>query len=109
MRMYQFEVNGSAAEPYQVKIAIEHGSLTASCTCPAGRFGSICKHRLAIMTGDSSAVVGDNASDVAALLADLEGTEVHQAVAALNDAEADLSKAKRAVEKAKKALASMLG
>jgi uncharacterized Zn finger protein len=102
--LYSFHVKGSAAEPYVIEIFKKGRNLSATCTCPAGRFRSICKHRLAIMTGDATAVVSGNAADVAAVVQAIDGTDVHAAMTALTQAEKHMAEAKSQVDKAKKAL-----
>ncbi|MDR2535012.1 MAG: SWIM zinc finger family protein, partial [Treponema sp.] len=45
-----FQVQGSAAEPYMIRVGLD--PLTLSCTCQAGHAGIPCKHRISILKGD---------------------------------------------------------
>ncbi|MDT8369574.1 MAG: SWIM zinc finger family protein, partial [Longimicrobiales bacterium] len=57
-----------------------HGSeLRASCTCRAGQFGTYCKHRIAILSGDSSAIVSENVGDVDTVVEWLAGSSLAEA------------------------------
>ena len=39
-----YHVTGSHGDPYEITLTDESGELRAHCTCPAGAFGSLCKH-----------------------------------------------------------------
>jgi uncharacterized Zn finger protein len=99
-------VKGSSADPYELIFIKDGASLTAICTCPAGSFGNLCKHRVAILDGDTSAVVGDDASKVPTVVGWLSGTDVESALAELRAVIAakapkeDLAAAKRVLAKA---------
>jgi uncharacterized Zn finger protein len=60
MPSLQFFVKGSSDEPYRLALSRSNAKLSFACSCPAGTKGSICKHRLAILAGDLSAVVDGN-------------------------------------------------
>lgn len=98
-------VKGSSADPYELTFIKDGDSLTALCSCPAGSFGNVCKHRVAVLDGDASAVLEEDASKVATVVDWLAGTDVEKALAEMRtaDASAEASKADRA--SAKKALA----
>ena len=98
-------VKGSSADPYELTFIKDGDSLTALCSCPAGSFGNVCKHRVAVLDGDASAVLEEDASKVATVVDWLAGTDVEKALAEMRatDANAEASKADRA--SAKKALA----
>ncbi len=44
-----YQVTGSHGTPYEVVLTDEDGVLRAHCTCPAGSFGTLCKHVLRII------------------------------------------------------------
>lgn len=87
MNAYTFQVAGSGAEPYTVTLAREGQNLTAKCTCMAGKKGMMCKHRLALLSGDSSGVVSSNAAEVAHVAGWLIGSDVEEAMALLKENE----------------------
>ncbi|MGI9270814.1 MAG: SWIM zinc finger family protein [Woeseiaceae bacterium] len=103
MQQLDFLVKGSSAEPYEITFIKDGDSLTAICTCPAGTYGNFCKHRIAILDGDSKAVSSDNADKVATVVEWLPGTDVAEALAQLRAAESE--GLKDAVAKSKKKLA----
>ena len=47
-----FYAQGSAIEPYTITVTLSDSKLSMTCTCPAGGFKAICKHRLALIAGD---------------------------------------------------------
>lgn len=44
-----YHVTGSHGDPYEVTLTDEDGTLHAHCTCPAGSFGTLCKHVLQVI------------------------------------------------------------
>ena len=45
-------IKGSTGNIYQVLFSIDDGKLKASCNCPAGKKGILCKHVIGIMLND---------------------------------------------------------
>jgi uncharacterized Zn finger protein len=43
-------------EPYRVTFCLAGGILTVTCTCPAGEFGQLCKHKVSLALNDSKAL-----------------------------------------------------
>ena len=64
MEEITFLVQGSAIDPYRVTFTKNKNNLNAFCTCPAGENGQYCKHRLAILGGDVSAITSKNELEV---------------------------------------------
>lgn len=50
-----YHVTGSHGDPYEITLTDEGGELHAHCTCPAGTFGSLCKHILKVISDDPEA------------------------------------------------------
>ena len=103
MEQLDFLVKGSSPEPYELTFIKDGDSLTAICTCPAGTYGNFCKHRIAILDGDSRAVTSNNADKVEQVVEWLPGTDVAEALAQLRAAEKE--GVKTAIMNAKKKLA----
>lgn len=82
-----FKVKGSSSDPYEVTFIKDGASLTAICTCPAGTFGNLCKHRVAIIDGKSESIVSENADQVPKIAEWLRGTDVEVALTELRAAE----------------------
>jgi len=100
-----FLVKGSSADPYEVTFIKDGTSLTAICTCPAGTYGNYCKHRIAILDGNSDAISSDNASQAATVVGWLAGTDVATALSELRDAELLTDSDKQVLNAAKRKLA----
>ena len=45
---------------YDVVFKNINGFITIKCNCPAGEHTKLCKHKLALIRGDSSILMGDN-------------------------------------------------
>ena len=82
-----FKVKGSATEPYELTFIKDGGSLTALCTCPAGEFGNVCKHRTNILDGKTAAITSGNEGEVATVREWLVGSDVEAALNELRAAE----------------------
>ena len=98
-------VKGSSPDPYENTFIKDGDSLTAICTCPAGTYGNLCKHRVAIIDGDASAVVEEDADKVQQVVSWLAGTDVEAALLSLRRTEAESGKDKDLVMAAKRKLA----
>lgn len=60
---YDLLVKSSDGETtYVVQFIIEAEKLSIFCACPAGEFGKICKHKLALLNGDRTMLVVDGSS-----------------------------------------------
>lgn len=99
-----FLVKGSTTKPYEITFIKDGSSLTALCTCPAGQFGNSCKHRVAILDGDATAISSDNAAKAATIVEWLAGSDVEAALVAMREAEKDPDKGKQDVADLKKKL-----
>ena len=80
-----FLVQGSATEPYEVSFWRNGNNLTTSCTCEAGKKGTYCKHRFALMEADVTNLVSSNIEDVRRLQDMIMGTDVAEAYEAVRN------------------------
>jgi uncharacterized Zn finger protein len=102
----KFQVRGSAPQPYTVTFVKDDGSPFADCTCPH-RDRAYCKHRIAILSGDSAAIVSGNANDVAKVLTWFSGTDIARALLAVQHAERALAAASANLVAAKELLSRL--
>ncbi len=103
MEQTTFKVKGSTPAPYELTFIKDGDSLTALCTCPAGEFGNVCKHRVSILDGKTAGIVSDNSDEVPRIVAWLSGTDVEAALVELREAErnkGDIKAAKRKLARA---------
>lgn len=105
MEQLVIHVKGSSPDPYEMTFIKDGASLTALCTCPAGTFGNLCKHRVAIIDGDAKAVVEEDAGRVSQVVEWLSGTDVESALKTLRDIESDKAAPKGDLVAAKRKLA----
>ena len=97
-------VKGSSSDPYELTFIKDGASLTALCNCPAGTFGNLCKHRVAVLDADGAAVVDDDADKLSQVVAWLVGTDVEAALAEMRNVEASDTATKSDLMTAKKKL-----
>ncbi len=97
-------MRGSRGDTYKLEFEFTRGRLRASCNCAAGRNKLNCKHRLAILAGDTAALTSSNSEDVTRLLDLLRGSEVENAVQAVQHAQRSHDIAKTQLDSAKKSL-----
>ena len=81
-------------------------NLSAYCTCPAGENGQYCKHRFAILSGNTEAVVSKNIADAKRIAHWLPGTDVEKALQEVTRAEQELERAQKHLSAVKKKLAT---
>ena len=100
-----FYVKGSAPEPYRV-IFTKTGdkNLSADCDCTAGIYNVACKHKLRILANNPADIVNLNMDDFNLVQTWLPGSDVHNAMQELKQAEKELKAAKDRVTAAKRKL-----
>ena len=104
MEQITLQVKGSSSDPYEITFIKDGDNLTALCTCPAGSFGNLCKHRVAILDGKSAAVLDDDKVKVARAVEWLAGSDVEKALLELRKIEALPDTTKDALVAAKRKL-----
>jgi len=103
-----FRVQGSADEPYKVTFVRNGSNVNAYCTCPAGENGQCCKHRFAIMAGDSTAVVSANGDQASIVHSWLPGSDLEESLMELAEAQHLQDEAKKRLSLAKKGVAQTM-
>ncbi|MGL1891996.1 MAG: hypothetical protein OCD02_10235 [Spirochaetaceae bacterium] len=51
---YILQAKSSSGKPYKVEIGESNGLMTAKCSCPAGVWGKLCKHKMNLLKGDQT-------------------------------------------------------
>jgi len=106
---FEFEVEGSALQPYRLLFVRRSGKkLSAYCTCPAGKNGKHCKHRLAIFGGITKGIVSGDLDQVAIIRSWLPGTDINSAIEKIQELESEALKIKKSLSAAKKELAKAM-
>lgn len=106
----QFIVRSSSSgEEYEIRVFQGTAGVGIACTCMAGSNGQICKHRLALISGDSTAVIRASHS-VDDLTAMLDGGTIAAALAQMRAQEAVVAREQAKLKALKKVAArAMLG
>ena len=107
MNQYRFHVRGSSGQ-YEVTFTKEGDQVMTSCTCQAGEHGLHCKHRIAIIMGDSSNILSENESQVETIKEMIKGTILEKALVQFEQARKACDLAQTQLSKAKKALAKAM-
>jgi len=102
------QVKGSSPDPYELTFIKDGANLTAICTCPAGTYGNVCKHRVLVLGGDAEAVVDDDKAKVATVVKWLAGTDVEAALQEMDKASSAPDATKESLAAAKKNLANAM-
>ena len=104
-----FKVQGSATEPYKITfIKRSDMNLSAYCSCPAGKYGQICKHRFNIFDGLTKGIVSENLDDVKIVQSWLTGTDVESALIKMRELDVKAKKINKALSAAKKDVAKAM-
>jgi uncharacterized Zn finger protein len=108
MDTIEFLVQGSAPEPYIVVFKKQANNLSATCTCPAGKIGQHCKHRIRILMGETTGITSKNSEAVQEVQNWLHGTNLQTALDEYIQAERQMEQAKIRLSASKKTLARLL-
>lgn len=109
MSTIQFEVQGSAIDPYIVTFHKRSDTnLSAYCTCRAGENGMYCKHRFSILEGNLNAIVSTNTHDVQTVANWLTGSDVEAEINKMRVLEAKAAMIKKELSNAKKKVAKAM-
>ncbi len=94
-----FSVKSSTKpDGYSIVINQKSEQTTCSCDCPAGKFGKICKHVLAVLTGDVRVLIDPSqSSSLLGFTREIEASRIGLSVRALLEAESDVERAKKRV------------
>lgn len=107
--IFRFLVKGSSPDPYIVAVhKTSKGAVRITCTCRAGENGQHCKHRVALILGDISALVSGNENDITMLHSLLKGDPILTAIGEVGAKEKAFEAAKRALAQAKRDLAAAM-
>jgi uncharacterized Zn finger protein len=99
-----FQVKGTEGN-YTVTFSREGTNLTTTCTCPAREHEMHCKHRIALMWGDPSAIISKNKEDVKKVLEMVKGSDVEEILGDVLRIEKQLEQLQEELTKKKKKLA----
>lgn len=109
MNEIQFEVQGSAENPYQVVfVRRSERNLSAYCSCPAGENGQYCKHRINILAGVIDGLVSSNEGDVKVVQSWLVGTDIDAAIKKMQALQLEADRIKNSLSAAKKDVAKAM-
>ena len=108
MEKITFKVQGSAREPYNTDFSRTGTNIAAYCSCPAGKVGQLCKHRLGILQGNTKGIVSGNDGEVQTVMSWIRGTDVEDTLRQLHEAEKGFEDVKKQLYALKRRLARAL-
>lgn len=89
----------SSGGAYEVYFTLEKDTLSVQCTCRAGMFHKLCKHKRALITGDKSMLYDSSQEDDFAKIQEWVGQGVYpKLITRLHCAELKLEKAEEVVD-----------
>lgn len=104
----EFQVQGSASEPYNVVFEKHGDALLAYCTCPAGEFGTYCKHRFQILNGSKKGIVSSNESQVQEVVGWFKGSRLEEVMLVIEEKERVIALLKKEVQELKQEVSELM-
>ena len=109
MKKIQVKAKSSSGEPYNVIFTNNDDSFTVSCTCQAGVFGKLCKHKTQLLQGDESMLQNqDEASLLVEILSWVKISEYADLLAEHSAIKKEIEAAKRKEQKFRRILAEAM-
>lgn len=101
-----FNVKGSGSNEYKVQVMPSgENSVKMRCDCRAGIYGRICKHKLAIATGDPSLLLDKNDEErLSDIAAKIRQRDIGKLLLELYERKKEHDVIKREMDKARKAV-----
>lgn len=97
--------SSSGGDDYDVIFLLEDGVLFVACNCKAGIFGTACKHRMTLLSGDPKLLADPSqAKDLQTVAQWARDAGLETMLKELAEAEAQVAKAQRVVKKIKTTL-----
>ncbi|MAC81476.1 MAG: hypothetical protein CML66_25835 [Rhodobacteraceae bacterium] len=100
--------SSSSGEIYGISFVRAGDNLICKCSCPAGKNGQVCKHRLNILQGNIDDVTGGQIERIDLVPSIVSGTDVERALVAYLSIDEELAAVKKRVSAAKKALSKAM-
>ncbi|MEN9018069.1 MAG: hypothetical protein ABF331_06150 [Hellea sp.] len=79
MKQISYQVQGSAAEPYDITISLNGSNLKCICDCPAGSMGTHCKHWMSVFEGKKQKYINLDESKIKEIQSWLPGSDLERA------------------------------
>lgn len=103
------EVPSSSSDAtYLVSVRQDETGAFVTCTCPAGQFGKLCKHKVEVLNSAINTTEDHSGASRYDLNRLIESTDIPLLLTEMNRADQELQRAKRALEVAKKNLEKSL-
>lgn len=100
--------SSSSDATYCVSVTQDDNGVLVSCTCPAGVFGKLCKHKLEVLNACINTTDDYRDATHEDIRRLIEGTDIPLLLADMNRADQEFQRAKRTLETVKKSLEKLL-
>lgn len=100
--------SSSSDATYLVSVRQDDDGVLISCTCPAGLFGKLCKHKLEVLNSSIGTTEIDSDETRYSIRLLIGSTDIALFLTDMNRADQELQTAKRALDAAKKKLEKLL-
>ena len=102
--IYTFSIQGSNDQPYSLQFSITENSFKAECDCPAGTLGTLCKHVIWILEGETpSSLVDGDASKIPEISKAFRSSEIGDVYDSYKQLEKEVEKLQEDINKHKMA------
>ena len=78
MKKITYQVQGSSPEPYNITIKLDGINLSFDCDCPAGTYGSHCKHWMGVFEGKKQEYINLNENQIEEIQSWLSGSDLEE-------------------------------
>lgn len=93
---------------YHVTASRASGALRITCDCPAGAFGTHCRHRFELASGDARNCIDPNPASISELAAMISQSPLSGLVAEIQELDRQADLIKRRLKSLKKATARLM-
>ncbi len=104
MKEISYQVQGSAAQPYNITISLSGTNLKCICDCPAGSMGTHCKHWMSVFEGKKQKYIGLDDSQISEIKSWLPGSDLEEAWIELEEIKKQEAEIKKEIAAKKKAV-----
>ena len=101
------KVSGSSPVPYKLTVVQNDTKVSITCGCKAASFGQLCKHRLALLAGDMTNIIGTK-EDILRALEWIKNSNIAELYQEYSAAHSQYVSVQESMEQAKRQLNSAL-
>lgn len=95
--------------PYSVNFIVADGMLRINCSCPAGSFGQLCKHKTSFIEGDDKMLYDISQKEILAdIVSTIQASAIYDELSKISKRKIEIEKIQRKLKKELKDMKSDL-